>query len=112
MDTTAPTILHCPSTININIEQGSFGSVVNWDEPEAIDESGDVTLLVKSHTPGAYFTVGTTVVTYLYRDHANNIASCMFSVIGSSGMYTKCYILVYNTDINSAKFLNAILAPI
>ena len=64
---------------------GSVGTMVTWQEPRTEDLSGRVTVLVQTHAPGSYFPVGTTSVSYVYTDNSNNIASCVFSVIGSSG---------------------------
>ena len=82
-DTEEPTISDCPSDISVNNDTGDCGAIVSWSEPTASDNctsSGSLTWN-KSHTPGSYFSVGTTTVTYTAEDEAGNISSeCSFTV--------------------------------
>ncbi|XP_072046098.1 hyalin-like [Amphiura filiformis] len=80
VDTTPPTILLCPHDIRRDIEMGSFGAIVDWNEPKATDASNNAMLLVQTHVPGTFFTVGTTIVTYIFKDDANNMERCTFSI--------------------------------
>ncbi|XP_072044883.1 uncharacterized protein [Amphiura filiformis] len=79
-DTRAPTILFCPSNVTAEIDEGSLGAIVNWKEPIAEDVSGDVMLLIQTHSSGTFFAIGTTIVSYIFRDNANNMEKCSFSV--------------------------------
>ena len=85
--------MSCPSDITIDVEIGTPGTSVTWTEPSVTDASGDVTLLAKTHSSGQLFGVGTTIVTYLYADPFNNIATCTFQIIGSGGELHK---MIYN----------------
>ena len=77
--------MNCPSDTFIDIEIGSGDTSVSWLEPSAYDESGNVTLLVKTNSPGDRFGIGTTTVTYLFADPSNNMASCDFKITAQSG---------------------------
>ena len=89
MDEFNPVIMSCPSDIftNIEIEFGSAEIPVSWSEPSAVDESGNVTLLVKTNSPGDRFGIGTSTVTYLFADPSNNMASCEFKITVQSSEY-------------------------
>ena len=84
-DVEKPEIINCPSDILTDIEIGSAEVPVNWLEPSAFDESGNVTLLVKTNSPGDRFGIGTSTVTYLFADPSNNIASCYFKIVVQGG---------------------------
>ena len=88
-DTIPPTITSCPSSeINSKIMGASdIATTVSWIEPSASDESGNVTLIVKTHSSGQMFKVGSTTVMYMFADSSNNIASCTFGVTVSRGKY-------------------------
>ena len=77
--------MNCPSDISIDIEIGSSDTSVSWLEPSAYDESGNVTLLVKTNSPGDRFGIGTSTVIYLFADPSNNMASCDFKITAQSG---------------------------
>lgn len=62
--------------------------LVQWPEPSATDESGQVILVQRSHAPGAMFSVGSTTVTYRFSDNANNVADCVFVVTVVTGKNT------------------------
>ncbi|XP_072046102.1 hyalin-like [Amphiura filiformis] len=81
VDTKAPEILQCPANIVQTIEAGSYGSVVFWKDPVVVDASGNVSLLIQSHSSGEIFPVGKTIVTYMFTDPSNNLATCSFIVI-------------------------------
>ena len=86
MDTTPPVIMDCPENMKTKVQPGSSGSIVHWDEPKADDASGIVHLLSKTHSSGSHFSVGTTTVSYFFRDDANNVAFCVFSVTCYAGI--------------------------
>ena len=96
-DTIPPTIMSCPSTeitskITDNSDSAATVMTVSWIEPTAVDESGNVTLLVKTHSSGQIFKVGSTTVMYLFADSSNNIASCSFDVTVT---LRKCIFFLY-----------------
>ena len=88
-DTIPPTIVNCPSSeITSEVANATdSATVVSWIEPTAVDKSSNVTLLVKTHSPGQTFRVGSTTVMYMFADLSNNIASCTFVVTVSHGTY-------------------------
>ena len=90
VDTIAPSILSCPNNLTTQVDPGSLGTTVSWNEPNVEDASGDVLLLVQTHAPGTLFAVGTTIVSYIYRDNANNLAKCSFLVTVKGGKNVMC----------------------
>ncbi len=84
-DTIPPTIEDCPSDVLVNIEEGRVPTSVLWEEPSAVDTSGNVTLIVRTHTPGQRFGLGISTVIYIFADPSNNLASCTFSIEVSLG---------------------------
>ena len=72
------------------MEVGTIVSQVTWTEPFADDASDNITLLIKTHSPGGLFGVGDTNVMYMYADSSNNIATCNFVVTITMG---KCKLL-------------------
>ncbi|XP_072046397.1 hyalin-like [Amphiura filiformis] len=100
VDTFAPTIFDCPSDISTSMELGSSGQIVSWREPSAYDESGNATLLYKTHKPGDTFTLGSTTITYLFSDSSNNLASCSFDVTINTDDTVPPAILSCPSDIN------------
>ncbi|XP_072042252.1 hyalin-like [Amphiura filiformis] len=79
VDTTPPTVHNCPSNIFDQRELDGPLPSVTWEDPTASDLSGHVTV-TSSHTPGIFFQVNTTVVTYTFEDAAHNTATCRFEV--------------------------------
>ena len=76
----------CPNNISVTTELGTTTrKVITWTEPTATDLSGTATR-VRSHQPGAEFTLGVTSVRYTFTDGSNNIAYCDFSVIIETGI--------------------------
>ena len=80
---TPPVIIDCPQSVMETISLGSSSGIVTWTEPTAIDNAGGETTVLKSHEPGTSFPVGTTQVSYLFRDQNGNEATCSFAVIGN-----------------------------
>ena len=72
------------ATIGLNIG----GLIVTYDEPTAIDNSGTVNLASRSRSPGQFFVVGSTQVTYVFVDPSGNNAICNFNVIVTEGKYS------------------------
>ncbi len=79
-DTEAPTI-SCPANIDVNVDAGICGAVVEFDTPEGFDNSGDVTVTqITGPASGETFPVGTTTVTFKVTDTAGNSVDCSFDV--------------------------------
>ena len=60
-------------------DPGVCGAIVNFDPPVATDNCGIATV-TSSHSPGDFFPVGTTVVTYQFTDLFGHVASVFFPV--------------------------------
>ena len=86
VDTVPPSVA-CTADITQVIPIGSGGVVVTWTEPVATDNSGTVTLILKTHSPGTLFETGSTPVMYVYEDPSGNMASCEFNVTVAEGKY-------------------------
>ncbi len=69
------------ATVGLNIG----GVIVTYDEPTAIDNSGTVNLASRTRSPGQFFVVGSTAVTYRFVDGSGNFAECTFNVIVTEG---------------------------
>ena len=83
IDNEIPVISACPIDISQNNDLDACNALITWVEPTASDNcttAGNITW-TKSHTPGAVFPVGTTVVTYIAEDESGNVsATCSFNV--------------------------------
>ena len=76
-DTEAPVISGCPS----DITEGYCNRAVTWTDPTATDVcDGAVTYTSRSHNPGDLFSVGTTVVNYVFTDASGKSSTCSFNV--------------------------------
>ena len=82
-DTTNPVIANCPTDITQTVAAGQTTAAVTWTPPTATDNitPEDQIITVATHTPGQQFPVGTTQVSYIFTDQANNEATCSFNVI-------------------------------
>ena len=60
---------------------------MTWTPPTAMDNSGGEVTVISSHNPGDQFSVGTTQVTYTFRDFAGNQAQCSFTITGNLPFY-------------------------
>ncbi|MGB1070301.1 MAG: HYR domain-containing protein [Planctomycetota bacterium] len=63
----------------IDSDLGECGAMVTWNDPSATDNCGDLTITT-SHEPGAFFEVGTTLVTYQAVDQYGNMTSQEYTV--------------------------------
>ena len=85
VDGVPPVIEDLPDII-ITIELGTATAAqATWSAPQVTDNSGVVILDSQTHFPGAFFPLGTTPVTYTYRDGEGNTASTTFNVIVQTG---------------------------
>ncbi|XP_072013269.1 uncharacterized protein [Amphiura filiformis] len=75
-----PPIVRCPAPVQLTILTGLGGAVIEWDEATATDNSGTATLVSRSHTPGSFFSIGETSVTYTFTDPSGNRGTCSFTV--------------------------------
>lgn len=73
-----PTILVCPSDINVTPSSSDCTPEVTWNIPQADDNCSAT--LSSTHNSGDSFTVGTTTVTYTATDLSGNTFDCSFDV--------------------------------
>ena len=76
-----PLVKNCPNNIEVTVEAGQCGKLVQWREPEAYPTcSGGVTT-TRSHAPGSVFPIGVHTVTYTFKDNLlATISTCTFIV--------------------------------
>ena len=79
VDTQPPVFTFCPPNQIRNNDPGDCGAIVIYPAATAIDNCGAV-ILTYSKASGAFFDVGTTVVTVTATDGTGNTATCNFSV--------------------------------
>lgn len=73
-----PVMINCPGSISQNSDAGQCGAIVNWVVPSFSDNCGAT--ISGTATPGTYFPVGVSNVSYTVVDNAGNSASCSFSI--------------------------------
>ncbi|HLP93001.1 MAG TPA: HYR domain-containing protein, partial [Saprospiraceae bacterium] len=78
-DQEAPVILDCPQNIVTPNSGNQCGANVYWPYPGAIDNCG-IANFNSTHSPGAFFPVGETQVTYFATDYYGNQNTCSFQV--------------------------------
>ncbi|KAJ8046995.1 Hyalin [Holothuria leucospilota] len=81
VDTTSPQIVSCPNIVTREVELHSNGSYVEWTNPTATDNSGNVNLISMSHSRGDFFPLGITKVEYVFGDDSGNTAICNIDVV-------------------------------
>ena len=69
-----------PANITVDTDLGMSTTVVAWEEPLAVDNSGSQTL-TSSHGSGSSFKIGVTVVLYTSVDSSGHTATATFSVL-------------------------------
>ncbi|MFJ1331760.1 HYR domain-containing protein, partial [Capnocytophaga canimorsus] len=79
-DNTPPTILNCPSDIEVFAEIGKCTAQVYWTEPTASDDCTNPPMMTQTHHSGDVFDIGTHTVNYVFKDVAGNTATCTFNV--------------------------------
>jgi hypothetical protein len=78
-----PTILNCPGNITAT---GPCGVNATWTPPTSTS-SCSTTTVTSTHTPGSFFPLGTTPVTYTFTN-ASGSSTCTFNVIVTQGTGT------------------------
>ncbi|MDX1544837.1 MAG: HYR domain-containing protein, partial [Christiangramia sp.] len=80
-DTEDP-VITCPASISRNNDDGLCGAIVNFDDPVASDNSGNVSVERIDSGPesGELFPVGVTTVSFRATDNSGNSAECSFNV--------------------------------
>ena len=83
VDNTVPVVSGCPAsqTVNTGVGRTTCDQEATWTAPTATDNCGGaLPYFTRSHAPGATFPVGTTTVTYVFKDAAGNITNCTFNI--------------------------------
>ena len=80
VDTTPPVVSDCPAGVSVTAPAGATSAPATWTEPSAVDNSGGTVTVTSNRSPGDSFPVGTTQVTYTFRDPSQNAATCTFTV--------------------------------
>lgn len=80
-DVNNPVITGCPSTITLNADAtvGTCGTNVTWTPPNVTDNCN--VNMTSNKSPGDFFAVGTTVVTYIATDASGRQTTCSFNVV-------------------------------
>ncbi|XP_030830199.1 uncharacterized protein LOC588928 isoform X14 [Strongylocentrotus purpuratus] len=79
-DVSAPTLSTCPMSITYNSSTYMLGQGPLFETPNATDANGILSVMA-SHGPYDNFTLGSTMVDYVFTDNANLTSTCSFSVI-------------------------------
>ncbi len=79
LDNVPPVVSGCPGAITVPSQAPGCGATVSWTPPSATDNCTAVSVSA-SHSPGAFFPVGTTPVTYTFTDACGNSSVCTFTV--------------------------------
>ena len=77
-DNENPVIANCPGPIGQNSDAGQCGAIVNWVVPSFSDNCGAT--ISGTSTPGTFFPVGISNVSYTVVDNTGNSVSCSFSI--------------------------------
>ncbi|XP_071824179.1 uncharacterized protein [Apostichopus japonicus] len=84
LDQTPPQIFGCPQVpITATLSPDGSETPVSFTPPTATDNSLGIVTTSSTHNPGETFPLGTTPVTYQFRDESGNIDQCEFAVIVS-----------------------------
>ena len=78
-DTIAPVFVTMPSNIEI-FPTSTLGAIATYNTPTATDNSGITPTITCDHSSGDLFSIGTTPVTCIAIDAANNKATASFNV--------------------------------
>ncbi|XP_071961171.1 uncharacterized protein [Antedon mediterranea] len=83
LDNEAPNITFCPGNITINTEPGESFGIATWQQPTAIDNSGEaVAVTTETHSNGSSFSLmgSPHTVSLTLADSSSNTAICSFAV--------------------------------
>ncbi|MCK6693983.1 MAG: HYR domain-containing protein, partial [Thermoanaerobaculia bacterium] len=88
------------STITTNANIGGCIAQVSWTDPTFTDACTPPVTVTKTHNPGAFFTFGTTTVTYTAIDGVGNVATHTFTVnvVDTQAPVAKCKDITVSLD--------------
>ena len=75
------------------------GTTVTFTEPDANDNSGQVNLRSRTHSPGQFFPVGLTEVCYTFADPSQNTVDCCLNVNVIEGECFRHPVFVFNLPV-------------
>jgi gliding motility-associated-like protein len=76
-------VITCPSDLNLTAPNGQCSRVVNFSEPDATDNCGNVTITQVDATglsSGSTFPLGSTTLKFRATDQAGNFSECEFTI--------------------------------
>ena len=79
-DTDEPVISGMPADITVSNDAGDCGAIVSWTEPTSTNNCGGTINLGSDASPGDFFPVGTTTVTYSAYDAYGNASTASFNI--------------------------------
>lgn len=109
IDTVPPTLTGCPSDFTVRAETNT--AYVPYIAPRASDDCASVLAVACVPPSGADFPVGQTVVHCTTTDHANNTASCSFTVTVLSPVAPKVAYAVSLSLSNVAVYFDKKMSP-
>lgn len=80
IETVAPLISNCPSTVSVNLPSNACSMAVSWTIPSATDNC-TMGNFSGTHAPGDIFPLGITEVSYTAVDIYGNTSTCTFMVV-------------------------------
>jgi len=80
IDDVAPEFVNCPDSITVTTDPGVCGATVTWAAPQVWDNCDGYLVPASTHSPGEFFAVGTTTVTYDVTDACGNASTCSFTI--------------------------------
>ncbi|MEC9475648.1 MAG: HYR domain-containing protein [Planctomycetota bacterium] len=84
IDPDDPEFITTPGNVLVGTNDDQCGSIVEWEEPQAIDCSSAVAV-TSTHQPGEFFPIGTTEVTYTATDVSGKVTNLTFPVTVTDG---------------------------
>jgi hypothetical protein len=81
VDHTPPAFSGCPDDLLLDTELGVCGAVADWVPPTATDNCDGPVAPQGSETPGTFFPLGVTPVSYTATDDCGNVSMCTFDII-------------------------------
>ncbi|MGE4618647.1 MAG: HYR domain-containing protein [Planctomycetota bacterium] len=79
LDDEYPVIVGMPNDLTYSADSGLCGTSVSWLDPTGVDGCG-LASFESSHSPGSFFNVGSTIVTYVATDTSGNSVLDTFTV--------------------------------
>jgi gliding motility-associated-like protein len=86
IDQIAPSVVNCPSNINLSVGANACAVNASWNLPSFSDNCNSAILVKSTHSPGDEFTIGTTTVIYTAEDQSGNVTNCSFDVTVNDGV--------------------------